>query len=128
MEAGIEDHHLEAVRLTCEPKGIPASALRDDQRSALRELLELYAARLPDGLREVEQRKFEGTRLDDHSLLWAGGIGQGIGYYYRVQGPRLLVECDNTQRGANHIHTVWRDPYRDFGRDPLAEHYRSGHG
>ena len=46
----------------------------------------------------------------------------------RVQGPRLLVECDNTQRAGNHIHTVWRDPYRDFGRDPLADHLRTGHG
>lgn len=126
-QAGLEDHHLEAVRLTCEPKGIPASALHHDQRAALRELLDLYASRLPDGLREIEQRKFDGPRLDDHSLLWAGGVGHGIGYYYRVQGPHLMVECDNTQRGANHVHTVWRDPYRDFGVDPLAEHYQSQH-
>ena len=36
----------------------------------------------------------------------------GEPHYYRLQGPRLLVEWDNTQRGANHAHSVWRDPER----------------
>ncbi len=109
-DAGLEDHHLEAVRLTRMPRGLPATHMREDQKSALRGLLDLYASRLPEGLCEIEQRKFHGDRIDEHSLLWAGGVGHGVGYYYRVQGPQLMVECDNTQRGANHVHTVWRDP------------------
>jgi hypothetical protein len=62
------------------------------------------------------------------AFAWAGGVEPGEGHYYRVQGPRLLVEDDNTQRGANHVHTVWRDPERDFGDDPLAAHHRDSHG
>jgi len=74
---------------------------------------------------EYYSNKYADARLNDHFLLWAGSEIPGDPYYYRIQGPRLIVECDNTQRGANHIHTVWRDPDRDFGRDLLAEHYRS---
>jgi hypothetical protein len=48
----------------------------------------------------------------------------GEAYYFRVHGPATLVEHDNTQNGANHIHSVWRDLGADFGHDALAEHYR----
>lgn len=126
-EAGVRPEHLEAVRLTHEPRGIPVTALAADQRETLRSLLDLYAARLPEGLAEVERAKFDGDAIGSLSFLWAGGTDAGQGYYYRVQGPDLMVECDNTQRGANHIHTVWRDPRRDFGRDPLAAHLAAGH-
>jgi tetratricopeptide (TPR) repeat protein len=50
---------------------------------------------------------------------------RGQGHYYRIQGPTFVVEYDNTQNGANHIHTVWRDFSGDFGRDLLSEHYRT---
>ncbi|MEZ4713763.1 MAG: DUF3500 domain-containing protein [Caldilineaceae bacterium] len=46
-------------------------------------------------------------------------------HYYRIQAPRFLVEYDNTQNGANHIHSVWRDPLDDFGANLIAQHYAS---
>lgn len=124
-EAGITEESLDAVRLTHEPRGIAAADLDTGQQDALRHLLDLYAERLPGALADLEKQKYVGAKLDDHALLWAGSVEDGQGYYYRIQGPRLMVECDNTQRGANHIHSVWRDPSRDFGRDPLREHYRT---
>ena len=51
----------------------------------------------------------------------------GDAHYYRAQSPLTLVEYDNTQRGANHVHTVWRDLRTDFGGDPLTQHYTHGH-
>jgi hypothetical protein len=54
-----------------------------------------------------------------------GGIARGQGHYYRIQGRSFLIEYDNTQDGANHIHCVWRDFQGDWGADALAEHYRS---
>jgi hypothetical protein len=32
-----------------------------------------------------------------------------------VQGPTFLIEFNNTQNGANHIHSVWRNMLGDFG-------------
>ena len=56
---------------------------------------------------------------------WAGGLGVGGPHYYRVQGPTFLIEYDNTQNDANHIHSVWRDFGNDFGRDLLRDHYKA---
>jgi len=60
-------------------------------------------------------------------FAWAGSTEPHRPHYYRIQGPRLLVEYDNTERDANHIHTVWRDPAGDFGHDVLAGHYATSH-
>jgi hypothetical protein len=54
-------------------------------------------------------------------------MAEGEAFYYRIHGPRVLVEFDCTADDANHIHSVWRDPENDWGRDVLGEHYRSQH-
>jgi hypothetical protein len=64
--------------------------------------------------------------LDDVHFSWAGGTSPAEPHYYRLQGPRLLVEYDNTQRQVNHAHSVWRDPDGDFGADVLAAHHSAG--
>jgi len=48
---------------------------------------------------------------------------EGAAFYYRIHGPRILIEFDNTQNSANHIHALWRDPANDFGRNDLHRHY-----
>ena len=120
----LTDAHLEAVRFTAAPKGIPAAALSAAQRELLRDLVGVYAARLPDELAEAEMGKYAGERIGLLHFAWAGGIVRGVPHYYRVQGSRLLIEYDNTQRDANHAHSVWRDPEGDFGVDVLGEHRR----
>ena len=120
--------HFEAVRFTVDPKGIPAAALGAAQRELLRDLMGVYAARLPHELAEAEMGKYAGERIDPLHFAWAGGIERGVPHYYRVQGSRLLIEYDNTQRDANHAHSVWRDPEGDFGVDVLGEHHRHDGG
>jgi hypothetical protein len=127
--AGLRDEHLEAVSWSDVPKGLRAAALRPDQREVLRALLDVYVGRVPEELADEEAAKYAADDdLAALSFAWAGGLEPGEPHYYRVQGARLLAEYDNTQRGANHIHTVWRDPVGDFGDDVLARHYRQGHG
>ena len=60
-------------------------------------------------------------------FAWSGGTGSSDKHYYRIQSPTFLVEFDETQDNANHIHSVWRDFNGDFGQDLLADHYRSSH-
>jgi hypothetical protein len=113
---------LEAMSFTHRPKGLAARAMDLGQREMLDALLRLYVDRLPDDLADDEAAKFAGTALDDVHLLWAGGFEPGQPHYYRLHGPSLLAEYDNSARGANHVHTVWRDPRGDFADDPLARH------
>ncbi len=119
---GIGPADLEAVSFTHRPKGLAAGAMDVDQRDMLDALLRLYVDRLPDDVADEEAAKFTGTALDDVHLLWAGGLERGQPHYYRLHGPTLLAEYDNSARDANHVHTVWRDPRGDFADDPLARH------
>ncbi len=131
MEAtiGLRPEHTDAVALTTVPKGCPAAALTRVQREVLRALLDVYVRRLPDQLADAESAKCHGDdALDALCFGWAGGLLPGEPHYYRIQGERLLAEYDNTQRGVNHVHTVWRDVASDFGGDVLAEHYATAHG
>ncbi len=113
---------LEAVSFTHHPKGLAARAMDVGQRDMLDALLRLYVNRLPDDVADEEAAKFTGDALDDVHMLWAGGLERGQPHYYRLHGPTLLAEYDNSARDANHVHTVWRDPRGDFADDPLARH------
>lgn len=126
-KAGVRPSDHEAVRLTAAAKGLAASAMTDGQQEQLRALLDVYIGRIPDELAEREAAKFAGEKLHDVHFAWAGGTERGQPHYYRMQGPRLLAEYDNTQRDVNHIHSVWRDPDGDFGDDVLAEHLARHH-
>ena len=87
--------------------------------------LEDHFDRVPDSVSPLPS--YDDAALDLVHVAWAGSTDRGLPHYYRVQGPGLLVEWDNTQRGANHAHSVWRDPDSDFGLDVLARHRTRHH-
>jgi Protein of unknown function (DUF3500) len=109
-----------------QPSGIPASQLTSHQRELFQNLLDEYCNNVPEQLAQIreEQVKKAGGNL---YFAWAGGVNVGDPHYYRIQAPAFLIEYDDTQNGANHIHTVWRDFDGDFGLDLLKEHYQSSH-
>lgn len=119
-----EDHRR--IAYTQEPKGLPASALDRGQRELLRAVLGTYLGRVPDEVSPAA-RYLDESALDAVHFAWAGPTEAGAPHYYRLQGPRLLVEWDNTTRGANHAHAAWRDPSADFGLDALAAHRGAHH-
>lgn len=110
-----------------EPKGIAYTALSKDQKAAFIKLLNVYLDNYETEFSESLRSKIENAGLDKLSFAWAGGLQPGTGHYYRIQGPVLLVEYDNTQNNANHVHTVVRDLTNDFGEDLLQEHYKRDH-
>jgi Protein of unknown function (DUF3500) len=118
------DHRT--IALTTAPKGLPGAELDGPQRELMRALLGTYLDRVPDGISPLP-RYDDPAALDAVHLAWAGSTEPGEPHYYRLQGPRLLIEFDNTQRGANHAHAVWRDPEADFGLDVLAAHRTAHH-
>jgi hypothetical protein len=109
------------------PKGLSAGQLNLRQLDELAAIVGAFARRLPDEVAGVQMRELERAGLDNLTFAWAGGTEPGDRHYFRVQGPTLLIEHDNTQANGNHIHSVWRNPADDFGDDVLAEHYRRHH-
>ena len=113
--------------LTAIPSGIQFDDLAVPQRDALGRLIRHYLGRAPDEVAAAEWERIADAGLAAITFAWAGSAEPGRGHYYAVRGPRFLVEYDNTQNGANHIHAVWRDLTNDWGADALAAHYRAGH-
>jgi hypothetical protein len=118
----------EALRFQrAHPRGLLASAMDAAQRKLLSELIDVYVDRLPEALAGIERERIERAGIEGVHFAWAGDTERRRPHYYRVQGPTFLVEYDNTQNDVNHIHSVWRDPDRDFGGDLLRQHVRSNH-
>jgi Protein of unknown function (DUF3500) len=117
---------MRKAALQGQPSGIAASKLDSKQRETLQNLLDEYCNNLPEEVAQVreEQIKKAGGNL---YFAWAGGEQVGQPHYYRIQSAAFLIEYDDTQNGANHIHTVWRDFDGDFGLDLLKEHYQASH-
>ena len=107
------------------PAGIPASALTAGQRVLLRKLIDVYTGYMADDIAADRLTRIEKAGWDNVAFAWAGSLERGQKHYYRVQGPTFLIEYDNTQNDANHIHSVWRDFNGDFGEDLLREHLKS---
>ncbi len=112
--------------LNGQPSGLQASKLNAHQRELLQNLLDEYCYNMPEQVAQAreDQVKKAGNNL---YFAWAGGEQPGQPHYYRIQAPAFLVEYDDTQNNANHIHSVWRDFDGDFGLDLLKEHYQTSH-
>jgi uncharacterized protein DUF3500 len=106
--------------------GVSATKMTAAQFGKLAALLDEFTGNLPEQVAQYrsEQIKKAGKNI---SFAWAGGINKGDPHYYRIQTAAFLIEYDDTQNGANHIHTVWRDFTGDFGEDLLKAHYQASH-
>jgi TonB family protein len=107
------------------PEGIPAGQMNKQQKALLEKLIDEYLARMPQDVAAERSKKMRNAGFDKIHFAWAGGVNKGDPHYYRVQSPTFLIEYDNTQNNANHIHSVWRDFNGDFGEDLLREHYQT---
>ncbi len=108
--------------------GIAAADLHNGQRDRLMDLLEVYASAMPEDVASARMKKVGAANRSEIRFAWAGGVERGERHYYRIQSPEILVEYDNTQDGANHIHSVWRDFDGDWGLDLLGHHLTDAHG
>jgi hypothetical protein len=109
------------------PSGLPFSELADVQQGILTDLVFEYVARTPEDVADIRMNRIEKEGKKHIHFAWAGGESLGQPHYYRIHGPSFLLEYDNTQNNANHIHTVWRDLDDEWGLDLLKSHYGDAH-
>ncbi len=107
--------------------GIHAKNLTTEQKIILNKLIVAYLASMPTEIANTRMKRIASENIDEISFGWAGGLAPGQPHYYRIQGKSFLIEFDNTQDHANHIHSVWRDFNGDFGADLIKEHYQNSH-
>lgn len=110
------------------PVGILARDMTPEQKITLNKLIVAYLSSMPDKIAKIRMNRIVAEDMNEMRFGWAGGLVTGEPHYYRIQGKSFLIEFDNTQAKANHIHQVWRDFNGDYGADLLKEHYqRSKH-
>ncbi|HEX7167057.1 MAG TPA: DUF3500 domain-containing protein, partial [Acidimicrobiales bacterium] len=100
-------------------EGVALRDLSGDAATIAERLAGVYARRCPEPAP---------IDLDALHFAFAGEPVHRRPHYYRLQGGGLLVEYDNTQNDANHVHTVVRHVHGDFGDDLLARHRLRHHG
>lgn len=111
-----------------EDKGVAYSQLNHEQQGLFLSLLQEYATVQTPAIARRRLDAIHKAGLERVKFAWMGGLEKGQPHYYRLQSASFLIEYDNTQNDANHIHTVWRDFKGDFGVDLLALHYQTaGH-
>ncbi len=121
----ISGNNRKALPLT--PDGIAYKQLSKDQQVLFMKLLDAYVKNYAFGSSKKLMEKITKAGIDNLHFAWAGSLQPGAGHYYRIQGPMLLIEYDNTQNNANHVHAAIRDLKDDFAEDILREHYAKEH-
>jgi hypothetical protein len=112
---------------TIQPEGLKASAMNDQQRAMLIDVMSEWANIIND--RDAATRMAElKTDVDDTWFAWSGPMtaepGKNITAYYRIQGPHVVIEYAPQSLGGDlsmHVHTMYRDPTNDYGRKIVAQ-------
>ena len=109
--------------------GLKYTDMNQSQQALLLNLIKVYVNRYTHLFAESMLKDIQAAGLDNILFAWAGKTENQVGKptYYRVQGPTFIIEYDNTQNNANHIHSVIRDLKNDFGGDVLLNHYKQDH-
>jgi len=109
------------------PEGVRHATLGRARQELLERLIRHYVDRVRLEAADATWARIVDAGLGDITFAWAGSDAPGRGHYYVVRGPRFVIEYDNTQNGANHIHAVWRELANDWGEDLLAKHLAEAH-
>ena len=109
------------------PEGIAFKELEESQQKLFLEVIKVYLNDMTEAAAKEWWEKIQSDGLENHYFAWAGGLEVGQKHYYRIHGPRLLIEFDNAQNNGNHVHTIVRDLQNDFGEDLLKQHYENHH-
>lgn len=108
------------------PRGVAVAAMTVRQREVLMKLVRAHVGRIRKELADQDLARIDRAGTEKIHFLWAGGLEPGEPHHYLIQGPTFLIEYDNTQDQANHVHCVYRDFDNDFG-DAMLEHYHRHH-
>lgn len=99
--------------------GVTVGSMDAKQKEIMRRLLHAYTDKMRSEVSKERWGLIEKAGFDKIAFGWSGADHEGVGHYYRVQGPTFLIEFINVQADAagnpaNHIHCVWRDLEGDF--------------
>src|ERR687890_1333603 len=102
-----------------EPEGIPASEMDAHQQDMLLDLIRQWVSIANDETAEARMSETE-DGLNETYFAWSGPTTNGSVIYYRITGPTVHIELAHQMNDVLHIHSVYRDPTREYGERPAA--------
>jgi hypothetical protein len=112
---------------TIPPQGLKASAMNGHQRVLLLDLISEWACIVNDIYAAPRLAEIR-SGLDQTFFAWSGPTSHAPerngASYFRIQGPKLLIEFAPQQPGGDltmHVHTIYRDPTNGYGRGLIAQ-------
>jgi hypothetical protein len=112
---------------TIQPEGLKASAMNERQRAILLEVISEWAGIVHESAATARMAELKAGQ-DDTWFAWSGPTtvtpGRNITAYYRIQGPKLVIEYAPQGLGGDpsmHVHTMYRDPTNDYARKPAGK-------
>lgn len=112
---------------TLQPEGLKASAMNERQQTMLLDLISEWVGIADESSAAARMAEMKAD-IENTWLAWSGPTdvkpGSNIAAYYRIQGPRLVIEYAPQTVGGDptmHVHTMYRDPTNDYGRRPLTK-------
>jgi len=97
------------------PVGLPYGQMSEAQKKLTQELLSEYLKNLPADIEQERRDAINAAGIDKLQFAWYGLSELHDPHHYRVQGPTFVIEYNNTQNNANHVHSMWRNLAGDFG-------------
>jgi hypothetical protein len=106
---------------TIQPEGLKASAMNERQKAMLLDVIAEWAGIVNDAYAAPRMAEIR-ANLNDTWLAWSGPTthepNKNGSAYYRIQGPKLVIEFSPQGVGGDltmHVHTMYRDPTNDYG-------------
>ena len=106
---------------TIQPEGLKASSMNERQRVMLLDVIAVWAGIINDAYAKPRMDEIKAD-LNDTYFAWSGPSthepGRNGSSYYRIQGPKLVIEFSPQGVGGDptmHVHTMYRDPTNDYG-------------
>lgn len=103
------------------PEGLQGSDMTEEQQALMIDIISEWTGIVTEdwAAPRLDQLRAD---LDETWFAWSGPLthedGRNGSSYYRIQGPRLVIEFSPQGVGGdptNHVHTVYRDPTNAYG-------------
>jgi hypothetical protein len=112
---------------TIQPEGLKASDMSEPQRAMLLAVISEWAGIVNDVYASPRLTEIK-AGLGETYFAWSGPMthepGRNGRSYYRIQGPKLVIEFSPQGVGGDptmHVHTMYRDPTNDYGRTFITD-------
>jgi hypothetical protein len=90
-----------------------------NQQAMLLDLIRQWVSIVNDETAQARMSEIE-DGLNDTYFAWSGPTTNGSVIYYRITGPTVHIELAHQMNDVQHIHSVYRDPTREYGEQPAA--------